>query len=54
MQCLYVAGTLTECRLRRGVCLQEVSVSRGLTVFNLVVMSIGLQSKNLNRCCSNH
>ena len=24
MQCLYVAGTTTECPLRRGVCLLEV------------------------------
>ena len=24
MQCLYVAGTMTECLLRRGVCLWEV------------------------------
>ena len=24
MQCLYVAGTLTECPLRKGVCLWEV------------------------------
>ena len=24
MQCLYVAGTMTECLLRRGFCLWEV------------------------------
>ena len=23
MQCLYVAGTMTECLLRKGVCLWE-------------------------------
>ena len=26
MQCLYVAGTLTACPLRRGVCLWEVKM----------------------------
>ena len=33
MQCLYVAGTLTECPLRRGVQLREVSVSGDSTVY---------------------
>ena len=32
MQCLYFAGTMTECRHRRGVHVQEVSIRRGLTV----------------------
>ena len=32
MQCLYVAGTTTECLLRRGVHLWEVSVNGGSTV----------------------
>ena len=29
-----VAGTTTECPLRRGVCLPELSVNGGSTVFN--------------------
>ena len=32
IQCLYVAGTLTECPLRRRDCLREMYVSGGLTV----------------------
>ena len=32
IQCLYVAGIMTECPLRRGVHLWEMSISRGLTV----------------------
>ena len=32
MQCLYVAWTMTECLLRRGVHVQKVPVSRGSTV----------------------
>ena len=32
MQCLYVAGTMTECPLRTCVHIREVSASRGFTV----------------------
>ena len=35
MQCLYVAGTITKCPLTGGVRLREVSVSGGLTVFDV-------------------
>ena len=44
MQCLYEAGYMTTCKcpLTRGVRLQEVSVSRGLTVIYLQ-MSIAVE-----------
>ena len=35
MQCLYMAGTTTKCPLLGGICLQEVSFSRGLTLYDI-------------------
>ena len=32
MQCFYVVGTLTECQLRRGIHLLEVSDTKGLII----------------------
>ena len=47
MQRLYVAGTMTECPLMRGVRLQEVSIYGGLTVYDYTYI---VELSKFNKC----
>lgn len=49
MRCLYVVWTITKCLLMGDVRLRDLSISRGLTVSQIYLMSLNFRSCELQR-----